>query len=431
MSFRDKDKAGHFDLESMEMHIRSSMHGVGRIILEKLLNSDSGDYQGRSIADDKGHKAFFIDYRDKEVQTVLGKVKIKRAYYYDYESKGGYCPKDKLLDIIGTSFSPGTRKIMGRVGAYRSFGLGEEDIKEMAGISVSAKEIERVSNKLGEQIENFFKTEASESLSDKNISIKTIPTMYICLDGTGVPVVKKETVNRRGKGEDGQAKTREVKLGCVFTQSKVDKEGRPVRDEDSTSYVGAIETSDDFGTRLYAEANRRGLEKAEKFCVIGDGAPYIWNIAEEQFYGAIQILDLYHAKEHCWNAGRIFFGNNKEKLKPWAQERCKQLDAGKVEEVIKDIKQLIPDKEEEKTLLQKEMNYFEENKERMRYDDFRRQGLFVGSGMVEAGCRTVIGQRLKQSGMRWSVKGANNIIALRCCYFSNRWEDFWEHRATA
>ncbi len=434
MVFKDKDKNGHFDLESIEMYIRSSMHNAGCIMLEKLLNADGGDYKGRTIPYDNGNLAEFVDYREKDVLTVLGNVKIKRAYYYDKECGKGCCPKDKALDIERTSFSPGIRRIMGRVGAYMSFGLGQEDIKEIAGINLTAKEIERESNKLGVQAEEFYQKEAHEAqeeMTDKIIPIKTIPKMYICMDGTGVPVVKQETVNKRGKGEDGQAKTREVKLGCVFTQSKLNKKGHPVRDEESTSFAGAIETAEKFGSRIYAEANRRGLAHAEKVCVIGDGAVWIWNIAEEQFYGAIQIIDLYHAKEHCWNVGRVFFGNNKNSLNEWAAKRCKELEQGKVEQVIEAIKQLNTRSKEEKDLFEKEMNYFDKNKDRMRYDNFRKQGLFVGSGMIEAGCKTVIGQRLKQSGMHWTVRGANNIIALRCCYFSNRWEDFWEYRASA
>ena len=104
------------------------------------------------------------------------------------------------------------------------------------------------------------------------------------MHGTGVPVVKKETAGRKGKGEDGQAKTREVKLGCVFTQTSVDQDGRPVRDDESTSYTGAIETAELFGRRIYQEAMRRGMDWAKEVCVIGDGAPWIWNIADEQFY---------------------------------------------------------------------------------------------------------------------------------------------------
>jgi len=431
MSLRDRDKLGHLDLESVEIHIRSSMHNIGSMILEKLLNSDSGDCRGRTLPCEKGHVFEFKEYRAKALLTVLGQVRVERAYYYDHECKRGYCPKDTALDIIGTSFSPGVRRIMGRVGAYRPFGLGHEDIKEMAGICVTTKEIERASHRLGEKVEVFYKKEADLSLSGKIIPFQSAPKMYICMDGTGVPVVKTETVNRRGKGEDGHAKTREAKLGCVFTQSTLDEKGYPVRDEASTSYVGAIETAEVFGCRIYAEAIFRGLDRVQKVCVIGDGAPWIWNIAHEQFYGAIQIIDLYHAREHYWNVARETFGCDKEKIMPWTDKRRKELNQGKVEQVIKAIEHLSPSTEQGKEVLEREIGYFEKNKNRMRYNEFRRQGLFVGSGVVEAGCRTVIGQRLKQSGMHWTVKGTNSIIALRCCFLSNRWEDFWEYRACA
>jgi len=425
------EKVGQIDLESLEMCVRSSMHRVGSIMLEKLLNSDGGDYRGRTIPCDKGHNLEFIEYRDKEVLTVLGDVKVKRAYYYDKECKSGFSPKDKALDIEGTSFSPGVRRMMGRVGAYRPFALGHEDIKEMAGISINAKEVERASHQLGQEAEEFYKEQGEQALSDKIVPIKSVPVMYICMDGTGVPVVKEETANKKGKGEDGQAKTREVKLGCIFTQTTVDKKGHPVRDEESTSYAGAIETAEEFGSRIYAEAKRRGIDRAKKVCVIGDGAQWIWNIADEQFYGATQIIDLYHAREHYWNVGKVFFADYKKKLNRWTDKRRKELDSGEVEKVIKAIKQLSSSTEHEEDVIEKESSYFDKNKERMRYADFRREGLFVGSGVVEAGCKTVIGQRLKQSGMHWTVDGANSIIALRCCFFSNRWEDFWEHRSSA
>ena len=310
----------------------------------------------------------------------------------------------------------------------------------MAGTKVTAKGIERVSHQLGEEAEGFQKKEVNEVLSDKVIptclrathrQIKSVPIMYVCMDGTGVPVVKAETVGRHGKGEDGIAKTREVKLGCIFTQTTVDEKGYAVRDESSTSYVGAIERADEFSKRIYGEAMRRGLQRAEKSCVIGDGAPWIWNIADEEFSGAIQIIDLYHAREHYWNVARVFWGHDKEKMNQWAKKRHDELDSGKVEEVIKAIRELLPSTDYEKDICEREINYFEKNKERMHYAEYRRQGLFVGSGVLEAGCRTVVGQRLKQSGMHWTVKGANSIIALRCCLLSNRWEDFWKYRACA
>ena len=414
------------DLESLEIQIRSSMHYVGSVMLEKLLNSDGGDYRGSTLPCDKGHVSEFKEYREKQLLTVLGPVRVKRAYYHDKECKKGFYPKDNELDIVGISFSPGVRRIMGRAGAYKPFGLGHDDIKEMAGISVETKEIERVSNRLGEEVEVFCKKEAA---SIKVIPIKSIPKMYVCIDGTGVPVVKAETLNRKGK--NGHAKTREVKLGCVFTQNSLDEKGNPIRDEASTTYVGAIETAEVFGGRIYAEAISRGLERAQKICVLGDGALWIWNIADEHFYGATQIIDLYHAREHYWNVAKLAFVFDEKQISSWTDKRRKELDHGEVEQVIEAISQLAPSTQEEQKELEKEMGYFEKNKERMRYRDFRKQGLFVGSGVVEAGCRTVIGQRLKQSGMHWTVRGANNVIALRCCFFSNRWEDFWEYRSCA
>ena len=320
---------------------------------------------------------------------------------------------------------------MARAGAYRPFALGHEDIKEMAAISVDAKEIERVSNRLGQQVESFYERQSDPSLADNIIPLEPIAKMYICIDGTGIPVVKAETANRKGKSEDGSAKTREVKLGCIFTQTGLDKKGYPVRDEGSTSYVGAIETAEQFGHRIYSEAVLRGSEMAKKVSVIGDGAPWIWDIADEHFYGAIQVIDLYHVREHYWKAAKTVFGSDKEKIASWTADRRKELDLGEVESVVKAIEKLPMATEEQEEILEREVGYFNKNKERMRYRDFRKQGLFVGSGVVEAGCRTIIGQRLKQSGMHWTVRGANNIIALRCCILSHRWEDFWEYRACA
>jgi len=431
LSCKDKDREDHDDLESLEMCIRSSMHNIGSIMLEKLLNADGGDYRGVSIPCDNGHAYEFVEYRNKDVLTVLGEVKVIRAYYYDRECGRGICPKDEALDIEGTSFSPGVRRIMGRAGAYRAFGLGHDDIKEMAGISVTAKEIERACNKIGRQTEEFFNKQAAEALSDKVIPIKSAPKMYVCMDGTGVPMVKKEVLGRQGKGEDGNAKTREAKLGCVFAQSTVDEKGRPIRDESSTSYVGAIETAEDFARRIYAEAKRRGIDRAGEIVVLGDGAQWIWNIADECFPGAVQIIDLYHAREHYWDVGKALMDHDKEKLHTWAEERRRELDNGDVGRVIEAIRKLAPSTEHGKNVCEKAFNYFEKNKYRMRYDVFKKRGFFVGSGVLEAGCRSVIGQRLKQSGMHWSVDGANNIIALRCCFFSNRWMDFWENRVPA
>jgi hypothetical protein len=400
------------------------MHEIGRGILSTLINADGGRYQGGIIRSGDGHCYEFLGYRDKEILTVLGPVIVQRAYYYDRESNRGFCPKDQALDIERTSYSAGVRRLIGKVGAYRPFGLGHQDLYELADIRVSAKEVERVSEMVGHQVEACPAPEVGSSGGP-------ISRMYVCMDGTGIPVVKKETAGRQGKEQGVPPKTREVKLGCVFTQTAVDHEGRPVREEGSTSYTGAIEPAVVFGGRMYQEAMRRGMDKADEVCVLGDGAPWIWNLADEHFYGATQIVDLYHAREHYWNVARAFFALDSPKLHSWTEDRRRELDDGKVDAVMAAITQCASSVPAAHEVCSRERGYFERNKERMRYADFRQRGLFVGSGVLEAGCRTVIAQRLKQSGMHWTVRGANAIIALRCTILSNRWEDFWECRAAA
>ncbi len=320
--------------------------------------------------------------------------------------------------------------MMGRVGAKQPFAQGRADLEELAGVVVKTKQVERVSAQLGVQFEALCQHEREAILSDKVVPLlPAVPILYIAMDGTGVPVVPRETQGRRGKDATGKAKTREAKIGCVFTQTKQDEQGYPIRDEDSTTYVGAIESAEVFGSRIYAEAVRRGLRQAHKVVVLGDGGPWIWGIAAQCFPWATETVDLYHAREHLANLGKLVYGPTSTEAKQWASARSEQLDDGDVEAVVTSMKRLRPRQNNAGKEVRKAINYFQTNKERMRYAKFRQQGLFVGSGVVEAGCKIVVGLRLKQSGMRWTVNHANAIIALRCCQLSRRWEEFWEQRA--
>jgi len=185
--------------------------------------------------------------------------------------------------------------------------------------------------------------------------------------------------------------------------------------------------AEEFGDHIYAWAKSCQLDEAKKVIVIGDGAPWIWNIANFHFQGAIQIVDLFHVCEHYWYVAKKIFPGNMQAVKMWTEKRKIELDAGDVESLITSLKNLTPDTLEDKGIITKEINYFDRNKERMRYKKFRNMGLFV----VEVGCRSVIGQRLKQSGMHWTVSGADRITTLRCCILSNLWEDFWKNRKGA
>ena len=219
----------------------------------------------------------------------------------------------------------------------------------------------------------------------------------------------------------------------MFTQTTWDEEGYAIRDPDSTTYTGAIETAEEFGKRIYLEAWNRGWSRAQKKVVMGDGAEWIWNLADQHFPGAVQIVDLYHARQHLWELARRLYPNDSgepeslDQSPPEAPARQGQNRktgsapcAPSNPPMPRFWKRFAP----RPTTLRR-------NAERMRYPKFRRQHLFVGSGVIEAGCKTVIGSRLKQSGMFWTVRGANAIIALRCCHLNGRFEDYWESRRAA
>jgi hypothetical protein len=196
--------------------------------------------------------------------------------------------------------------------------------------------------------------------------------------------------------------------------------------------VGAIETAEAFGLRIPAEAVRRGLRQANKVVVLGDGAPWIWELPRSIFPGPSRSWT-YSMLASMWRIWakwcKVVYGPGNPQAKQWAVARSAQLDDGDVEAVVTSMKRLRLRRTNVREEVRKAVDYFPTNKERMRYAKFRGQGLFVGSGEVEAGCKTVIGLRLKQSGMRWTVEHANAIIALRCSQLSGRWEEFWEQRS--
>jgi hypothetical protein len=416
------------------MAMRAAMHRAGAAALSQLLRYDPPGSEQREIPCPCGQKARYREMRRRRVLTAVGKVEFLRPWYFCRQCHHGQCPADATLDIQKVDQSPGVRRMLALVGSEAPFNHGRRQIELLAGLKVTAKAVERTAEAIGEDVASGEQEQIQRAVQlDLPIVVgKPIPILYVQMDGTGVPVVKKETAGRKGKTADQPAHTREVKLGCVFTQAGWGSEGYAIRDADSTTYTGAIETAEQFGKRIYLEAWNRGWSRAEKKVVIADGAEWIWNNADQHFPGAIQIVDLYHSRQHLWEVARKLHPNDEASQKAWMKIHQKRLlDKGKIEKLVlslRSIESILPDVLEK---IRTEADYFEKNAERMRYPKFRRQHLFVGSGVIEAGCRTVIGSRLKQSGMFWTVRGANSIIALRCCHLNNRFEDYWESRRAA
>jgi hypothetical protein len=323
--------------------------------------------------------------------------------------------------------------MMAVVGSEASFEQGHEQLELLAGLEVTAKAVERHAEAIGADVEARNQEEIlrAKQLELPSVCAASVPILYIEMDGTGVPVVKAETEGRLGKMDGQPAHTREIKLGCVFTQTGTDEDGYPVRDQESTSYVAAIETAEAFGLRLYTEAWRRGWSRAQNKVVIGDGAVWIWNLAAQHFPSAIQIVDIFHARQHLWELSAKLFPKDEKHRKRWTAGCMDKLDRGKIERLVRTLREFQPSSTEMAKLAANEAEYFQRNAPRMRYPVFRAQGLFIGSGVVEAGCKTVVGARLKCSGMFWTVRGANAIAALRCSRLSRNFEDYWADRSAA
>jgi len=416
------------DFEAIETAARRLVLGLTALAIEQRLNANTSDYAGPSRACDCGQPARYAGRRIKVFQSILGELRLERAYYHCPHCGGGFCPRDRSLGVEKTCFSPATVRMIGTVGSMVSFQEGSQLLRELAGIGIDASQVERGSEALGDQIaaDERLHTEPWEE-------VPLAPTLYLGLDGTGIPMRTAELAGREGKQPDGSARTREVKICAVWSAEARDSEGLPRRDEGSVSYSAAIESAatpdtaeyrSAFAERVWREATRRRFCEAPRQAIIGDGAPWIWNIAQELFPDAIQIVDRFHVKQTLHRTAQSIFGSKGEQAKQWATERCAELDDGKLHAIVRALRpHAAACADAARCLL-----YIYRNRHRMRYLQFHKQGLCTSSGVLEAGCKVAIGTRLKRAGMHWTLDGANNIIALRCYRLSGRFEDFWERR---
>jgi hypothetical protein len=429
--FAQRHKDGHTDLEAIETAVRTALHQAGAAALTALLQFPAPAADLRTRPCSCGQAAHYGGLRSKPILTVVGAVDVSRPYYLCPDCHTGQFPADVELDIENREFSPGVRRMQALVGQAAPFDHGREQMRVLAGLEVTAKSVERTAEGIGAEVAQREQA-ASPPALHLPVAAEPIPILYVQMDGTGVPVVKKETLGRQGKVPGQSPHTREVKLGCVFTQTTWDQEGYPIRAPASTTYTGAVETAEEFGPRLYREACHRGWSRALLRVVMGDGAEWIWNLAALHFPGAIEIVDLYHARQHLWDLARRLYPNDEGKQRAWMYAHQKRLlDKGKIEKLVGVLRTLPSNNAEVAAKIRTEAHYFERNAERMRYPQFRRQHLFVGSGVIEAGCKTAVASRLKRSGMFWTVRGASAILALRCCHLNGRFEDYWEGRRAA
>ena len=409
---------------------REALRVAARAI-EQRLNADTSDHDGSTLACPRcARPARYAGRHPKTFDSALGTLTLERAYYHCQACQSGFCPRDAALGLEDSSLSPAVTRMVGLVGATVSLEEGHELLAELAGLQVPSKQVERAAEALGREISNDEKRVVQRPPADESVA----PTLYLGMDGTGVPMRAWELEGRHGKLPDGKSKTGEVKLCTVWSAEGRDEEGTPVRHEGSVSYSAAIESAaqkdtdeipSEFAERLVRQAARRAFERAPRRAVLGDGAKWIWNIASEYFPDAIQIIDRFHAKQHLSLAAKSIYGPGSDLGRLWAHQRYDELDAGNIEAVLYALRVHSPQDEDARKCVE----YIDGNRKRMRYKEFRAVGLCTSTGVVEAGCKNAVGTRCKRPGMHWTVAGADAIIALRCCKLSGRFEDFWARRS--
>ncbi len=420
-----------WDFEAIEVAARRQVLRIAAHAVERRINADTTDHVGASRPCACGQSARYAGRRPKTFCSALGPLTLHRAYYHCPACSAGECPRDDALGLTGGMLSPAVLRMVGRVGAMVSFEEGHELLQALAGLTVPTKQVERAAEALGREIA----ADEQHHVQPPGPSEPVAATLYVGMDGTGVPVRKPDLAGRSGKQPDGSAKTREVKLVTVWSAEGRDHQGIPVRDAGSISYSAAIESAaqkdtdtehSPFASRALRETARRGFDHAQRRVVLGDGAKWIWNLATENFPDAIQIVDRFHAKQHLSDVAKAIYGSNSDLGAQWAKQRHDELDNGKLKELLGALKPHARTHDEARTCWE----YVHANRSRMRYASFRAAGLCTSTGVVEAGCKTAIGTRCKRAGMHWTVTGANAIIALRCCVLSGqRFEDFWTRRA--
>jgi hypothetical protein len=389
-------------------------------LFQKLADRMDATYQPKPGFVRKGRVALSID-------CIFGSFKILRDYYYHQGKQVGHHPTDTALGLEGGK-TPALARLVCLEGAEEaSYQKAEEHLKETGGIHISARQIQRLVQSVGAAAQTWQQREALQPLPES----KPVPIFYISADATGVPMRKEELKGRAGKQPDGSAKTRSAYLGCVFTQRKTDAKGHPVRDYQSTTYVSSMGPLEDFGPLLRQEAIRRGLGQAKQVVFLVDGAEGLENMGHLNFKDAIQIVDFYHGAEHAGDVVEALLGSKEHpEYKARRRRWVRRLLGNGVKNLIEETRDECAGKPQAQEVYE-ELGYFVHNIERMQYRTFRRQGFFIGSGVIEAGCKIVIGSRCKQSGMFWGEPGAENILALRCIHASHRRDQFWKDRLNA
>ena len=392
------------------------MNGLCRELMAELLSAGAAtarNYEPEADERNAGNHG-------KRIVTLFGELpEIKRTYYWNEDSHSGHYPFDDRLGLVGR-YTPAAADEMARCAVSHPYNDAAEAFSHCHAFKVSPDTIREIVGMLYDESSAFAKGSGG---GERDACDEKAGIVCVMADGTGMPM-RRECL-KGAKGKDGRARTREVKAGAIFVASKT-KDNEPHRDLDTTTYVATTHRREKFGKYLRSEFDRRFSREPDTVLYITDGGKWLHSIHESEFPFAVEILDVYHAVEHLKPllAGLGIKENSKEwKYRHHYWSEC--IKAGKVQNVLDYIWKNMRARLGKDAM--REYKYYRSNAGRMKYDEYRANGWFIGSGVIESGCKTVIGQRFKQSGMIWSLKGAKALLPLRTLYKSNRLEEFFAY----
>lgn len=416
-------------LALIETAARDAANRIGQALIQHALQVPAGRPSGPGWCR-QGHRARVAGVRPRTIRTALGPVLLERPWHHCDECHSGFAPAETRYGVSAAGTSPGYDKILALAGTEHPFRVSASLIDELTGIRLaSASAVARTTGRVGAAARDRAEAENAAIKAGTVVPLATGPVPdigYILIDGTGAPMVPRETEGRPGKHPDGRARTREVKIGCLFTQAEASPGGEPVRVEGSGSYIATFEAAEGFADQLKAEYRRRGFERIRQPIVIGDGAKWIWGIAERLFPEAAHIVDYWHASEHVHDLVKLFDHILSDPA-AFTTQLLDHLDHGNIDAIVTTIAALKLDNYKGKLgeRTRKALTYFTHNAHRMQYHHYRANGWFIGSGPVEAACKTIVAQRAKQAGMRWTTTGLNPILTLRALTRSGRNQLIW------
>ena len=392
------------------------MNGLCRELMAELLSAGAAtarNYEPEADERNAGNHG-------KRIVTLFGELpEIRRTYYWNEDSHSGHYPFDDRLGLVGR-YTPAAADDMARCAVSHPYKDAAEAFSRCHAFKVSPDTIREIVGMLYDESSAFAKGSGG---GERDACDEKAGIVCVMADGTGMPM-RRECL-KGAKGKDGRARTREVKAGAIFVASKT-KDNEPHRDLDTTTYVATTHRREKFGKYLRSEFDRRFSREPDTVLYITDGGKWLHSIHESEFPFAVEILDVYHAVEHLKPllAGLGIKENSKEwKYRHHYWSEC--IKAGKVQNVLDYIWKNMRARLGKDAM--REYKYYRSNAGRMKYDEYRANGWFIGSGVIESGCKTVIGQRFKQSGMIWSLKGAKALLPLRTLYKSNRLEQFFAY----